>query len=82
MSVKERIYQLIDNLTEEQLNGLLTMLTGYATIVEESQDDAYCAELYEEAKNEDGTGTKSIEDFAAELGSISYEIQHQNKERL
>ena len=68
MSTKEKIYQLIDGLSEEQLNGLLTMLKGYSEIVEEARDDAYCAELYEEAKNDGSDGTKSIEDFAKELG--------------
>ncbi len=68
MSTKEKIYQLIDNLSEEQLNGLLTMLTGYAEIVEEAKDNAYCAKLYEESKSEDNSETTSIEDFAKELG--------------
>ena len=67
MSTKEKIYQLIDNLSEEQLNGLLTMLTGYAEIVEETKDNAYCAKLYEESKSEDDSETTSIEDFAKEL---------------
>ena len=66
MSTKEKIYQLIDNLSEEQLNGLLTMLTGYAEIVEEAKDNAYCAKLYEESKSEDNSETTSIEDFAKE----------------
>ncbi|MBQ3299693.1 MAG: hypothetical protein IJG99_05335 [Ruminococcus sp.] len=68
MSTKEKIYQLIDGLSEEQLNGLLTMLKGYSEIVEEARDDAYCAELYEEAKNDASDETKPIEDFAKELG--------------
>ena len=32
MSTKEKIYQLIDNLSEEQLNGLLTMLISVINI--------------------------------------------------
>ena len=84
MSTKEKIYQLIDGLSEEQLKGLLTMLKGYSEIVEEARDDAYCAELYEEveearddaycaelyeeAKNDASDETKPIEDFAKELG--------------
>ena len=68
MSTKEKIYQLIDGLSEEQLNGLLTMLTGYSEIIAEAQDDAYCAELYREVKEDPGTETKSVEDFAKELG--------------
>lgn len=67
MSTKEKIYQLIDSLSEEQLRGLLTMLTGYAKIIDEAQDDAFCAKLYEEAKNDD-SDTKSVEEFAKELG--------------
>lgn len=68
MSTKEKIYQLIDSLSEEQLRGLLTMLTGYAKIIDEAQDDAFCAKLYEEAKNDDDSDTKSVEEFAKELG--------------
>ena len=68
MSTKEKIYQLIDGLSEEQLKGLLAMLNGYAEMVEEARDDAYCAELYEEAKNDASDETKPIEDFAKELG--------------
>ena len=67
MSTKEMIYHIIDNLSEEQLKGLLTMLTGYSEIISEAQDDAFCAKLYNEAKNDDGD-SKSIEDFAEELG--------------
>ena len=68
MSTKERIYQLIDGFSDEQRNGLLTMLTGYAEIVEEAQDDAYCARLYKEAQLDPDSDTVSIEDFAEELG--------------
>lgn len=68
MSTKEKIYQLIDGLSDEQLNGLLTMLTGYAEIVSDAQDNAYCAKLYEEAKDDDADGAVSVEDFAKELG--------------
>lgn len=68
MSTKEKIYQLIDGLSDEQLNGLLTMLTGYAKIVDEAQDNAFCAKLYEEAKHDDADGRVSVEEFAKELG--------------
>ena len=44
------------------------MLKGYSEIVEEARDEAYCAELYEEAKNDASDETKPIEDFAKELG--------------
>lgn len=68
MSTKERIYHLIDGLNEEQLNGLLTMLTGYTQIIAEAEDDAYCAKLYRDAKEDEGGETTSVEDFAKELG--------------
>ena len=68
MSTKEKIYNLIDGLSEEQLNGLLTMLTGYTKIIEEAEDDAFCLELYKEAENDIDDDSKSVEDFAAELG--------------
>ncbi len=68
MSTKEKIYQIIDGFSEEQLNGLLTMLTGYSDVIAEAQDDAFCSKLYSEVKDEDNTDVKSIEDFANELG--------------
>lgn len=68
MSTKEKIYQIIDGLSEEQLRGLLTMLTGYAEIVDEARDDAFCAKLYEESKDDDDGETVSVEDFAKDLG--------------
>ena len=55
-------------MSDEQLKGLLTMLTGYASVVSEQQDDAYCAKLYEEAKGETEDGAVSVESFADELG--------------
>lgn len=67
MSTKEKIYQLIDSLSEEQLNGLLTMLTGYAEIVDEARDDAFCAKLYEEARDDDDDAV-SVEELAEDLG--------------
>lgn len=68
MSTKEKIYQIIDGLSEEQLRGLLTMLTGYAEIIDEAQDNAFCAKLYEESKDDDDGETVSVEDFAKDLG--------------
>lgn len=51
MSTKEKIYSMIDGFTEEQLQGLLTMLTGYNKIIAEAEDDAYCEALYREYEN-------------------------------
>lgn len=67
MSTKDKIYQIIDGLSEEQLNGLLTMLTGYTKVVEEAQDDAFCAKLYEETRDDDDDAV-SVEEFAKDLG--------------
>lgn len=68
MSTKEKIYQIIDGLSEEQLRGLLTMLTGYAEIIDEAQDNAFCAKLYEESKGDDDGETVSVEELAEDLG--------------
>ncbi|MBR2279670.1 MAG: hypothetical protein IJ903_01915 [Ruminococcus sp.] len=71
MSTKERIINLIDGLSESQLNGLLQMLTGYVTLISDKDDDAYCAELYEEYVNdsdENKNDNISIEEFSSELG--------------
>ena len=71
MSTKEMIYNMIDSFSEEQLQGLLTMLKGYSKIILEAEDDAYCTALYKEYKEDNETDkedTVSIEDFAEELG--------------
>ena len=71
MSTKEKIYSMIDGFTEEQLQGLLTMLTGYNKIIVEAEDDAYCETLYREYEKDsevDKTDNIGIEDFAKELG--------------
>lgn len=71
MSVKEQIYQIVDGLTDEQLKGLLTMLTGYNEMLAAAQDDAYCTKLYQEYaqdSTEDRADNIPLEDFASELG--------------
>ena len=71
MSTKEMIYQLINDFSEDQLKDLLTMLQSLKSIISDAEDDAYCAKLYEEYKNDtssDKNDSMSIEDFANELG--------------
>lgn len=71
MSTKEKIFNLIDGFTEEQLEDLLTMLQSLKHIVTDAEDDAYCKKLYAEYKNDtsaDSSDNMSIEAFAQELG--------------
>ena len=70
MSTKEQIYQLIDNFSESQLRGILTILEGLQNVVAETEDDAYCARLYDNYKAEQETDEElsDITDFAKELG--------------
>lgn len=67
MSTKEKIFNLIDGFTEEQLEDLLTMLQSLKHIVTDAEDDAYCKKLYDEYKNDtsaDSSDNMSIEAFA------------------
>lgn len=71
MSTKEKIFNLIDDFTEEQLEDLLSMLQSLKHIVTDAEDDAYCKKLYDEYKNDttvDSSENMNIEDFADELG--------------
>lgn len=71
MSTKEKIFSLIDDFTEEQLEDLLTMLQSLKHIVTDAEDDAYCKKLYDEYKNDttaNHSDNMNIEDFADELG--------------
>ena len=70
MSAKEKIINLINDFSEEQLEELLTMLQSLRRIVDDAEDDAYCQKLYDEYKNNpsDSSENVSLEDFANELG--------------
>ena len=70
MSAKEKIINLINDFSEEQLEELLTMLQSLSHIVDDAEDDAYCQKLYDEYKNNpsDSSENVSLEDFANELG--------------
>lgn len=71
MSTKEKIFNLIEDFNEEQLEDLLTMLQSLKHIVTDAEDDAYCRKLYKEYKNNataDSSENMNIEDFADELG--------------
>ena len=70
MSAKEKIINLINDFSEEQLEELLTMLQSLRHIVDDAEDDGYCQKLYDEYKNNpsDSSENVSLEDFANELG--------------
>lgn len=70
MSTKEMIYHLIDGFSEAQLKGILTMLEGLQSVVDEAEDDAYCNRLYDnyKATADDNEELTELSDFAKELG--------------
>lgn len=71
MSTKEKIFNLINGFTDEQLEDLLTMLQSLKHIVTDAEDDAYCKKLYDEYKSDtsaDSSDNMSFEAFAQELG--------------
>lgn len=70
MSTREKVYDLIDNFTDAELEQVLTMLTSVKKIIAEASDDAYCEELLKDYLNDtsdDKTESISLEKFAGEL---------------
>ena len=73
MSTRERVHFIIDQLSEEQLQGLIMLLQGYsAPDIEEVEPDEWDNEMIKRAEAENDGKTTSIEDFAKELG-IDYD---------
>ena len=69
MSTKELAYNLIDKLTESQLQGLVMLLQGYVSSdVEEIEPDEWDLEMIKQAEEENDGETISLESFAKELG--------------
>lgn len=72
MSIKEMIYNIIDNFTDEQLKQVLSMLGSIKKIIdEEKSDDEFCNNLLTEYLSDssaDKHDTISLDDFAEELG--------------
>lgn len=65
MSNKERCIAILDTFTETQLASIAAMLQA----AQEAVDDAFCAALYENYRNDPDKGDfTSIEDAAAALG--------------
>ena len=65
MSNKERCIAILDTFTESQLANIAAMLQA----AQEAVDDAFCAALYENYKNDPDKGNPvSLEDAAAVLG--------------
>lgn len=73
MSTRERVHFIIDQLSEEQLQGLIMLLQGYSEPdIEEVEPDEWDTEMIKRAEAENDGKTTSIEDFAKELG-IDYD---------
>lgn len=65
MSNKERCIAILDTFTEAQLANIAAMLQA----AQEAVDDAFCAALYENYKNDPDKGNAvDLETAAAELG--------------
>ena len=69
MSTKELVYNLIDKLTESQLQGLVMLLQGYVSSdIEEIEPDEWDLKMIKQAEEENDGETISLESFAKELG--------------
>lgn len=77
MSTREKVYDLIDNFTDAELEQVLTMLTSVKKIIVEASDDAYCEKLlkdYLDDPSDDKHESISLEKMAEELGIELNEI--------
>jgi len=52
MSVRERCYDIVKNIPDAQLSYVAAILENAQRMIEEMQDDAYCLELYRQAKSD------------------------------
>jgi hypothetical protein len=67
MSTKEIVYNIIDKLSEEQLEGLIMLLQGYTANDEAVEPDEYELEMIKNSMADDSE-PEPIENFAKRLG--------------
>lgn len=71
MSTKEKVYNIIDGFTEEQLEQVLAMLNSVKKMVDEANDDMFCEKLLKDYLNDESPDkheSVTIEELADKLG--------------
>ena len=68
MSTKEKCISILDSFSEAQLVNVLSILQAAQNAIEEAEDEAFCASLYEDYLNSEKEEAVPIESLAAELG--------------
>ena len=67
MSGNEKLRMYADRLTDEQANIVVGMIEGYLHALEEALDDAFCAKLLEEARNDTMAEFDDFADFSKKV---------------
>jgi hypothetical protein len=71
MSNKEKCIALLDHFTDGQLGNIAIMLQAAQDAISETEDDAFCAKLYQDYLNDQDPHKHdaiSIEELAKDLG--------------
>ena len=69
VNARERCYEILDLIPEEQLRYVVLMLESTHRMISETLDDAFCLELYRKAKTEeDNLGGVSLDEYAEKWG--------------
>ena len=69
MSTREKLFNMLERLTDEELEGLYQFLKNLIPL--EDEDDVFCEELYRAYEQDDGPEkheTVTLEELAKELG--------------
>lgn len=68
-AVRERCYNIVRTIPEGQLTHFAMLLEAAQKMIEEALDEAYCVDLYRQAKADpDNTVSISLEDYAKKRG--------------
>ena len=67
MSANEKLHMYADKLTNEQAHAAVAMIETYLQALDEALDDAFCAKLLDEAKNDSREEFDDFEEFAAKI---------------
>ena len=74
MSNKEKLLQMTEALDEAKLAPIVTFAETYLNMLDEAFDDAFCAKLAEDARNDSDKEYVSEESLLAELGLNSNDL--------
>jgi hypothetical protein len=68
MTAREQCLNIVRDIPDEQLGYIAAILENTKKIIDESSDDAYCAELYKNSFGDDNGEAEDFSDFARRIG--------------